>query len=260
MTQVKNIKLATAKNLPNNGVIHYENSQSITKESLLADLGETGIILLKGVYPGSTDGLKKTGRLLGTIDVGVEEALLGPTIMHLRYAPESAREDHAPTYYTSNFFPLHTDVSYVPNPPRFMLLHCVHPDPEGGGINLLADCNKALALLHDSDHETISTRLFNFLYPPNCREGQSQAYAIFENSLWRYKYSSMRFPEGAAQAVERFNQLLTDISIPVSLNRGDLLIVDNHRIAHGRTAFKHVDPSLPGRHIMRLYATTGDQA
>lgn len=229
-------------------------------ETLLADLDETGIVLLKGLNPDSDKELLRLGSLLGTLNVNVEEELLGPTIMHLRYVTEGAQKNQAPAYYTSNFFPLHTDVSYVTAPPRFMLLHCVHPDPQGGGISLLADCNKALALLGDRDREIIGQPMFNFLYPPGCGEGQSQAHAIFDDRLWRFKYSSMRFPKDTATTVERFNELLTNVSSPVALKRADLLIIDNHRIVHGRTTFKHVDPDLPGRHLMRLYANTQNRA
>jgi len=239
-----------------NRVISYDNPQSPTGESLLADLYEAGIVLIKGVCPDSDDELMRLGRLLGTTDVGVEESLLGQTIMHLRHRPDREQESQLPTYYTSDFFPLHTDVSYVPHPPRFMLLLCVHPAPEGGGLNLLADCNKALERLDERDREIISQKAFNFLYPPNCGEGQSEPFAIIENCLWRYKYSSMDFPAHAAPAVERFNQLLMDVSTRLLLERGELLIVDNHRIAHGRTAFNHCHHQLPTRHIKRLYATT----
>ena len=239
-------------------MITYKDNQSFTKNTLLTDLDQTGIVLIKGVNPDSDQPLLRLGRMLGTTDVGIDAELLGPLIMHLRENSDKAQNNHLPSYFTSNFFPLHTDVSYVPHPPKFMLLHCIHPDPGGGGINLLADCDKALASLADNERNTIGLKLFNFLYPPNCSEGQSQAHAIFEDGLWRYKYSSMDFPEQASSVVENFNRILADVSISILLERGDLLVVDNHRIAHGRTAFNRVHSNQPGRHIKRLYATTRD--
>ncbi len=252
-------RLADGEYLPDeilDAVIYYGIDTFVTKLVLLADLEKTGILLLKCINPESTDELIRLGRMLGTTDVGIEEELLGATVMHLRHNPDITPKNQQPAYFTSDYFPLHTDVSYVPNPPRFMLLHCVNQDPEGGGSNLLADCNQALALLTDEERAKIRQPVFNFLYPPNCVEGQSLAYAISGSGLWRYKHSSMRFPQDTEVAVARFNQALIDVSITLLLERGDMLIVDNHRIAHGRTGFNHADPKLPGRHFMRLYANT----
>jgi alpha-ketoglutarate-dependent taurine dioxygenase len=238
-------------------VSRYEKPWTDSGSSLVADIDQTGFVLFKGLDPDSDDHLLRLGTMLGTIDVGIDEKLLGPTIMHLRYDPAIARENKLPAYFTSNFFPLHTDVSYVPNPPRFMLLHCVNPDPQGDGIYLLADCYAAMASLNDFEQTIIQKRVFSYSYPPNCPEGQIQNYAIFERRMWRYKHSSMCFPNQAKSTLKRFNQALSDVSQQLLLERGDLLIVDNHRIAHGRTAF---DPSAtsnsPVRHIKRLYATT----
>jgi hypothetical protein len=137
-----------------------------------------------------------------------------------------------------------------------MLLHCVHPDPGGGGASQLADCDAAFALLDESDRETLCQRVFCFIYPPNCTVGESEPFAIREQAVWRLKYTSMRIPGFANGAVERFHQALTSVSELLLLTRGDLLVVDNHRIAHGRAAFGTPEPGLPQRHLMRLYATS----
>ena len=256
MTQSEHIDFAAENGLLSQDVICFEGSQPVSKELLLAGLDKTGIVLLSDIEPDSPDELLRVGQMLGSINVGIDEELLGPVVMHLRYSSDNAQKNHLPAYFTSDFFPLHTDVSYVPDPPRFMLLHCVHPDPEGGGVSILADCNKALSLLPDSDYDMIGQQVFSFLYPPNCPEGQSKPYAISGKKLWRYTHSSMCFPEEATSAVERFNQGLSDVSIRLLLERGDLLILDNHRVVHGRTAYKQGHHELQGRHIMRLYATT----
>ena len=256
MTRSEHIDYAAENDLLSQGVNCYGGSQPVSKEILLAGLDKTGIVLLRDIDPDSPDEMLRVGQMLGSINIGIDEELLGPAVMHLRYDSDKALKNHKPAYFTSDFFPLHTDMSYVPDPPRFMLLHCVHPDPEGGGISILADCNKVDSLLPDPDCDTICQPIFSFLYPPNCPEGQSKPHAISGKNLWRYKHSSMRFPEEATSAVERFNQGLSDVSIRLLLERGDLLILDNHRVVHGRTAYKHGHHELPGRHIMRLYATT----
>lgn len=234
-------------------MVFYERSQTFSRQALLTDLNKTGVVLVKDVNPDSSSELLRLGRLLGSIDVGIDEELLGPVIMHLRYDP--GKKSDLPAYFTSNEFPLHTDVSYVPNPPRFMLLHCIYPDPDGGGISILADCDKAQESLCEPERKMIRQKVFSFLYPPNCPEGQSQAYAISGDGLWRFKNASMHYPQEAGPAVESFEKALLGVSFRVLLERGDLLIIDNHRITHGRTAFSQRQSRLPARDIMRLYAS-----
>jgi alpha-ketoglutarate-dependent taurine dioxygenase len=224
--------------------------------ALASALESAGAVLLRNLDPDTPDELLRVGKILGSLEVGIEEDLLGPRIMHLRYDSAKVVPAQKPAYFTADHFPLHTDVSYVPNPPRFMLLHCVHPDPGGGGSSQLADCGVAFALLDESDHKTLSTSAFRFRYPPNCTLGESDPFPICDQALWRFKYTSMRIPEFASGAVERFHQALTKISVSLLLSRGDLLIVDNHRIAHGRSAFRTPQRGLPERHLMRLYATS----
>jgi clavaminate synthase len=186
----------------------------------------------------------------------IDEELLGPKIMDLKYDFAKIKEQQKPAYFTSDYFPLHTDVSYVPNPPKFMLLQCVMPDADRGGSCLLADCAAAFDLLAEDEQAMLSRKLFRFAYPPNCPAGESSPYAIRNKNVWRFKYSSMKFPDEVSVAVESFYEALQEIATELFLERGDVLIVDNHRIAHGRTAFHKPYPGDPGRHIRRLYATT----
>ena len=224
--------------------------------ALARALETSGTALLRNLDPSTPDELLRVGEILGGFETGIEEELLGARIMHLRYDPVKIAPGQKPAYFTADHFALHTDVSYVPNPPRYMLLHCVHPDPGGGGSSQLADCDAAFALLDESDREVLTQKVFRFIYPPNCAVGESEPFAIREQAIWRFKYTSMRIPEFAIGAVERFHQALTDVSELLLLTRGDLLVVDNHRIAHGRTTFGRPGPGLPERHLMRLYATT----
>lgn len=236
------------------GVVIHENGERATADSLLDALSATGMVLLRNLDPSSPGVVLRVAELIGTLDLRIDEELIGPAVMNLRYDPAKITPEEKPAYFTANDFPLHTDVSYVPTPPEFMLLHCVHPDPGGGGVTVMADCDQAAALISAPERATLARSVFNFLYPPNCPVGESDVHAICESELWRFKHSAMRIPPFAESAVASFHQALMQVSITLFLERGDLLIADNHRIAHGRTAFNPVSDHGPGRHIMRVYA------
>ena len=220
-------------------------------------LAADGACWLTGLDAATPDTLLEWAEHLGSWDLGIAEELLGPRIMHLRYDPEKVQLARQPAYFTSDEFPLHTDVSYVPNPPGLMLMHCVRPDPAGGGQVLLADCDKAQRMLPDAVLTSLQLPAFRFLYPPACPEGASAPAAILEQGRWRFKFACMEFAAEHAPAVNAFYQALLAVCETVMLQAGDLLIVDNHRMAHGRSAFgvsgvaKHGPQT--GRHIMRCY-------
>ena len=236
----------------------YQNGARVEAHTLLSDLDATGLVVLRNLDPSNSDAILEVANLVGTLDLGIDEELLGPVVMELRYDPRKTQPETKPAYFTSNFFPLHTDVSYVPMPPKFMLLHCSYPDPGGGGVSLMADCDAAAERISETDREALSRPVFHFLYPPNCPAGESAAHAIHEPRLWRFKHAAMRIPATHETVVDRFHQALTQVTTALFLERGDLLIADNHRIAHGRTAFNPSSVAGPARHIFRVYA--GDKS
>lgn len=241
------------------GNVLGEDGAPADAHSLLETLAATGIALIRNLDPSSPEVILGVANLIGTLDLGIDEELAGPTVMDLRVresriGADKITPEEKPAYFTSNFFPLHTDVSYVPTPPEFMLLHCAHPDPGGGGVTLLADCDEAAALISAQDRAMLSQQVFKFLYPPNCPVGESDTHAICAPQLWRFKHAAMCIPHFAESAVANFHRALEQVSVTFFLERGDLLIVDNYRIAHGRTAFNPAPHDGPGRHILRVYA------
>lgn len=232
-------------------------ANQINVEQVRNRLASDGACWLAGLDASTQNPLLAWAQTLGSWDLGIAEELLGPRIMHLRFDPEKIELASQPTYFTSDEFPLHTDVSYVPNPPGLMLMHCVRPDPAGGGQVLLASCDAALRLLPDDVVASLQQPVFRFLYPPACPVGASEPAAILEQGRWRFKYACMDFADELDSAVDAFHQALQSVCEPVTMQAGDLLIVDNHRMAHGRTAFggggvAANDPHT-GRHIMRCY-------
>jgi len=53
--------------------------------------------------------------------------------------------------------------------------------------------------------------------------------------------------------VDEFDRALRGVVATHLLITGDLMVIDNHRMAHGRTAFQ-ADPDRAQRHLRRSYA------
>jgi len=99
--------------------------------------------------------------------------------------------------------------------------------------------------------------VFNFSYPPNCPSGESNQLSVFDGQthVWRFRRDSLTYPSAATSAVDSLALALEKIQTAVALAAGDILIVDNHRVTHGRTAFASAQYGAEQRHMRRTYAT-----
>jgi alpha-ketoglutarate-dependent taurine dioxygenase len=221
--------------------------------SLRTIVSRHGVCILRGVRRDES-AILEHARQLGSPELQIAEELTGPPVMHLRYDREKATRSTRPAYFTNSDFALHTDLSYVPSPPRYLLTLCVDADAMGGGLTTLASIQLAWELLSESDREMLSERCYSFENAPNTGDGVCRDQPIFElqngNPVWRIRQDTLVCPARAAQAVRKLTDLLERTKTEIPLQPGDLLAIDNHRIAHGRTAF--CIPST--RHLLRAYA------
>ncbi|WP_103734842.1 TauD/TfdA family dioxygenase [Pseudomonas sp. GZJR-8] len=157
---------------------------------------------------------------------------------------------------SSDFFP-HTDgsflngIAYVEGtakkitPPKFVILQCVSK-PEFGGDNFLVDGQKIYNDLLANNAETLKI-LMTSGSVTYCRDDLlSIDCAVFEKIddetlRIRYRYDSTAFiPEWANAA---FKYIQTHYSTneryitPISLEPGDILVMDNLRVLHARHKF-----------------------
>jgi len=143
-------------------------------------------------------------------------------------------------------FPLHTDESFCAIPARWVLLHCWRHDPDGGE-STFARVDELAAALNTRRFE----QQFTLPYPIGDRP------LIGANSMLRFNAAEVegeiamrrRLPsQEERQLMERVDSIFNAHAIRFRLAPGDLLVIDNHRVAHGRSAF---DP-LSGRLLKRL--------
>ncbi|WP_439678176.1 TauD/TfdA family dioxygenase [Embleya sp. MST-111070] len=140
----------------------------------------------------------------------------------------------------------HIDAPNVEHVPDYTALLILRPDPAGGGASLIGDLHAALADTPERDRE--------LLRRPDYFEGRADdllgvgaprlPFPILEHAhpggreRVRWAAKAVTDPRNTAHraVLERFHATLARHTRAVTLGRGQLLVCDQTRIAHGRTA------------------------
>lgn len=163
-------------------------------------------------------------------------------------------------------FPLHTDSAHLDHPHRFVGLGCVKPSANGDGVSLLVSAAGSREKLCEAGGENQFQLLHDACFPfaSTSSDGFPVAFRpIFESmgAKLKVRYRGPLVRRGLAlvgrrldaahlDALEAFEAVLRCPSLParVLLKRHDLLVFDNRRVLHGRSA-THLGS---GRHLKRL--------
>ncbi len=229
------------------------SSLNRTANDLKHIVDRDGIAVIENIDP-CENSILRFAHSLGSPDLTVPQQLCGPRVMHLRYDAIKAADTKHEAYFTAGAFPLHTDLSYADKPPKYLLMMCVCPDPDGGGVSTVSDIRSAWASISERDRVALSEPEFSFENAPNTGAGRSADQPIYEKrdgaDVWRFRQDTLRYPRSKAPAIRRLANALAKRQQEIALVRGSLLILDNHRFAHGRTGFAVPSP----RHFLRAYA------
>ena len=160
---------------------------------------------------------------------------------------------------------LHTDNPYREPVPGFQALHALVTSPEGGD-SLFADGFALAAQLRDSAPDAFRL-LTTTAVPFHYRSADAELYAARpliqlscegEVTAVHYNNRSIRVAAGTAPefyaAYRRFAALLREprYQLRMKLADGDLVVFDNQRVLHGRTAFTS---ARHPRHLQGCYLT-----
>ncbi len=161
---------------------------------------------------------------------------------------------------TAQKFTIHTDGCYLDNPPKYFALQCEIPSQNGGLSQLVqADLlynylarnySSQLKGMFDKDAVTI-TRLDKTVFQrPIFRQLDDRFYIFFRSSDLQISVVPREDIKDA------FAALLNYINDPshqllLKLSANDILVADNARILHGRTAFD--EQEQPKRRLHRLW-------
>jgi len=211
----------------------------------LRSLRDYGVTLLRGV-PTETQSVRKVAERVSF----VQQTNFG-LIFDVYSKPEPTSNA-----YTSLELLLHTDLPHHQEVPGYQLLHCLVNEAEGGE-SLLADGFHLAELIKNQDPEAFA--LLTTL-PVNHRYQDEQADHFYSGPLIALNSAGeiiqvrfapnvvapfdVPFPQMQAmrRAYHKFAALARHPKLQVrhKFEPGDLVITDNHRVLHGRTAFTGV--------------------
>ncbi|ARZ71720.1 TauD/TfdA family dioxygenase [Streptomyces sp. HU2014] len=161
---------------------------------------------------------------------------------------------------------LHTDRAKFPGPPRLLGMLCIRPARHGGESVLVSGHAVHNALLRSrpdvlpdlyQDFHFGRGPDFEHIYPVFRRSAGSLH--VQYNRYWITRgHREHGIPLSPAQvaALNAFDEVLADprMALRVRLRRGDLLLVDNTAVLHGRTSFADPPPPHAGRCLVRVWA------
>lgn len=135
-------------------------------------------------------------------------------------------------------FELHTDESFCSQPARFVLLQCWRADPAGAGVSLFARREQILADADDHSRELFARCALP--YPTgNFPVLDARGLLRFNRAecLGEMRARARAASASETQCMEAFALAAMRAAESCTLVAGDLLILDNHRVLHGRTPF-----------------------
>ncbi|MEI2387642.1 TauD/TfdA family dioxygenase [Breoghania sp. JC706] len=173
--------------------------------------------------------------------------------------------------YTAHYLPLHTDLPHYELPPGLQILHCLANEAEGGA-SLMADGLAVAHLLRRTEPDVFA-RLsgtpvafrfqdaeseFNARHPIiECDGAGNPVHVNWSNSTLAPLDAPFEDMPALRAAIQRFVALIESprFLIERKLEAGEMLVFDNRRMLHGRTAFK---PETGARHFQGCYLDTAE--
>lgn len=162
---------------------------------------------------------------------------------------------------------LHTENVHHPLRPEYVGLLCLRQDPADEAATLVASVHDAVPLLDADDLAVLSQPRFHHRFPHSFtrhRRGEPDVHArpVLEADpvrTWRLRFDSSNTVAAdpvAARALEALRKAFRSVCREIKLRTGELIVVDNRLVVHGRTEFR---PSYDGtdRWLRRFYAYAG---
>ncbi len=208
----------------------------------LRSLALYGLLLVQGAAP-TVAATRRVAERIGYVRASVFGTMWG-------FEADAARADSA---YTAEALPLHTDATYSRDAPGFQVLHCVELDATGGE-SILADGFWAAEKLRDTEPELFEMLARFPVMGQYLEEGihlaarrpvlrldpAGRVVQVSLNDADRAPFlASPEAIDGFYAALRAFRAIIDD---PAShyrfrLEPGTVLIFDNWRVLHARTAY-----------------------
>jgi alpha-ketoglutarate-dependent taurine dioxygenase len=165
----------------------------------------------------------------------------------------------------------HMDLVNATRPPDYTTLLCVRPDPLGGGPSILSDARAAVSRLSPSSRALLAENAYRYgsffelsdvgeEYAPLAVLDSDPANTGFVRFTAKM-VSEPGLDEAHASAARELAGHLTEGQHSLMLQRGDILIVNQHRYMHGReplSAGQEAVPPADRRLLLQLFLRSAD--
>jgi hypothetical protein len=165
----------------------------------------------------------------------------------------------------------HMDLVNATRPPDCTTLLCVRPDPLGGGPSILSDARAAVSRLSPSSRALLAEKAYRYgSFFELSDVGEEYApFAVLDSDpadtgFVRFTAKMVTEPgldKAHASAARELAGHLTEGQHSLMLQRGDILIVNQHRYLHGReplSAGQEAVPPADRRLLLQLFLRSAD--
>ncbi|MFH8347816.1 TauD/TfdA family dioxygenase [Streptomyces sp. NPDC018045] len=212
----------------------------------IGDLPDTPTVHHSGALQGHpTDGtLTLVADLLGSL-VGYQDEKAGALIHDVHAVPgEEQRIENS----GSVAFDFHTENVHHPLRPDHLGLLCLRQDHEGIAATRVASVREAVRHLTEEQVAILRTPQFHSSYPASFTRGRTgpvprsgphpAVFGPYDRPFMRFNSHTTHAADAeATAALKALSEALETVCHDVVLEPGDLVVVDNHVAAHGRSAF-----------------------
>jgi hypothetical protein len=225
-------------------------------------------VLIKGL-PVSPDGatLLLTAQTVGSV---FRTYRGGQIIKHFRMSPWTTELSH--TMHEGEF---HTDLNTEPCPPAITAMQCLDPDPGAPkyGITRVARLRDLLTFLEKSENnpalDFLTKESVTML---NDHSSSSWSGRVVDGKMIRYHPATLRAAArrrgdadgGLEDRITEVAKAAFAVSEPLIMERGDILLLSNHRTLHYRSECSAVFTNFPTEFVSRsvfiLHATEESRA
>lgn len=182
-------------------------------------------------------------------------------MVHNKYPIRSHRE----VQFGSNAveFLVHTETPFREFSPDYIALLCLREDPTGEAVTRLCDIGEIIESLSDADREVLQGAFFAFETDNPAVQIDGKSYTLpmpiittrDRDQVFEYVHDLVGIHKEAQEVLNRLKSKVEAAVVDLFLTGGDLIIIDNSHMVHGRSAY---EPNYDGtdRWLQRLLLTS----
>lgn len=199
--------------------------------------------------------IKVFGKILKQDKSGIKIKEIKPNLKKLQNQKYNKNNVKLRYHETNTGGFIHTDGPQLNNPPKYLFMAC-KKNAERGGHTYLSSIEKVLVDLKKNDQKTLSMLKKNFLferrgfYKENQKKIHEKPIIKFYNKSARFRYlrdyineaykiKSIKLSKIQIKSLDKLDKLLLSKKnhYKFKLDEGDAIILNNFKLAHGRSAF-----------------------